>query len=150
MYLLDTNCCSKILKKDPVVIEKLEALDDTIPSICVIVRGELMFMAFNSKREKENLEMVRSFMNEFDIYPLDDETADIYGKLKTGLMKKFGPKETSKRSKTKIHDLGVDDNDLWIAAVAKQHGLTIVSEDKDFLRIAEIDSTIRIENWIIP
>lgn len=150
MYLLDTNYCSKIFKKDPAVIEKLEALDDAVPSTCVIVRGELMFMAFNSKREEENLEMIRSFMNEFEIYPLDNETADIYGKLKTGLMTKFGPKERSKRSKTKTHDLGVDDNDLWIAAVAKQHGLTVVSGDKDFERIAEVDSTVRIENWSIP
>ena len=150
MYLLDTNCCSKLLSNDSSVIEKLETLEDTPVSTCAIVRGELIYMAQNSERRDENLERFKSFLDDIEVYCVDDKTADTYGELKACLMKAFGPKAKRKRSKVKTRQLGVDDNDLWIAAVAKQHGLTVVSEDKDFERIAEADSAVRIENWSIP
>lgn len=107
-------------------------------------------MAQNSERKDENLERFKGFLDDIEIYHIDEKTADVYGELKTGLMKFFGPEEKKQRSKTKFRHLGVDDNDLWIAAVAKQHGLVVVSGDKHFERIAEVDSAVRIENWSIP
>jgi tRNA(fMet)-specific endonuclease VapC len=147
VYLLDTNCCSKILNNDNAVIEKLDALGQTSVSTCVIVRGELIYMAQNSERKEENLERFKSFLGNIEIYHIDEQTADVYGELKTGLMKFLGPKKKKQRSKIKFHDLGVDDNDLWIAAVAKQHGLVVVSGDKHFERINQADQNLKVENW---
>ncbi|MCC5644109.1 hypothetical protein LC607_14355 [Nostoc sp. CHAB 5824] len=48
------------------------------------------------------------------------------------MFNQFAPKEKSKRRKTKITDLGFGENDLWIAAIALQQNLTIVSADSDF------------------
>lgn len=78
---------------------------------------------------------------------LDGFTATIYGQLKAALFNQFAPKEKSKRRKTKITDLGFDENDLWIAAVALQHGLTVVSADSDFQRIREVRA-LSIESWL--
>jgi tRNA(fMet)-specific endonuclease VapC len=62
-------------------------------------------------------------------------------------MKQFGPKEKSKRRKTKITELGFDENDLWIAAIAMQHNLTIVSADSDFQRIQQARA-LSVESWL--
>jgi tRNA(fMet)-specific endonuclease VapC len=147
MYLLDTNYCSKLLNKDPVILDKLETLGDTYLSICVIVQGELVFMAHNSERRKENLLKVQDFLDDVDVYPVDARTADIYGELKAGFFKKYGPKEKKLRRKTKIYNIGIDDNDLWIAAVAKRNGLIIISEDQGFQRIEKVDAAIIVEKW---
>ena len=50
----------------------------------------------------------------------------IYAKLKAKIMDKFAPKERNKRRKTKITDLGIGENDLWIAATAIENNLIVV------------------------
>lgn len=42
--------------------------------------------------------------------------------------------------------MGFRDNDLWIAAVAIQHDLIIVSADSDFQRLKLIED-LKIECW---
>ena len=77
---------------------------------------------------------------------MDEITANLYGQIKASLFKQFAPKEKSKRRKTKIINLGFDDNELWITAIALQHQLTIVSADSDFTRIKQVVTTISIES----
>jgi tRNA(fMet)-specific endonuclease VapC len=59
----------------------------------------------------------------------------------------FGPKERAKRRRTKIQDLGFGDNDLWIAATAIHHNLTLISTDSDFTRIKQV-CDLNIESWL--
>ncbi|MGI2909149.1 PIN domain-containing protein [Tolypothrix sp. VBCCA 56010] len=80
------------------------------------------------------------------IYRVTEDIATIYGQLKATLMKQFGSKEKTKRRKTKITELGFDENDLWIAAIALQHNLTIVSADSDFQRIQQVKALL-VESW---
>lgn len=149
MYLLDTNHCSKIIAKHPQLIRKLEELGDIKVSTCVIVRGELIFMAFRSKYKKENLENIINFVNKITVYQVDNEVADVYGEMKSAIYQRFGPKEKAKREKVKLEKLGISENDLWIAAIAKRFGLTIVSADSDFQRLqAAVD--IQAETWWTP
>jgi tRNA(fMet)-specific endonuclease VapC len=42
--------------------------------------------------------------------------------------------------------LGFKENDLWIAAIAKQHDLTVVFADSDFRRIRLVED-LKIESW---
>lgn len=149
MYLLDTNHCSRLLQGHPVMIGKLKELGETPIATCVIVRGELIFMAHKSGRKDENLHQVYQFLSDIAIYPIDDETADIYGKLKASILEHFGPKEKVLRRKIELSKLGFGENDLWIAAIAKRYGLTVVSADQDFQRIKEAEELL-VEAWWTP
>ncbi len=103
-------------------------------------------MAARSQKQQINLALVRNFITGIYIYNIDQETANTYGQLKAALFNQFAPKEKSKRRKTKIADLGFDENDLWIASIALQQNLTIVSADSDFQRIQQV-RTLSIESW---
>jgi len=62
MYLLDTNHCSRLLQGHPQLVKKLSTIDNTLVATCVIVQGELVFMAQRSARQAENLRNVKSFL----------------------------------------------------------------------------------------
>lgn len=147
MYLLDTNHCSQIINNHSAVIKKLTELNDVPVATCVIVRGELLFGAYKSERYSENLSNIKSFLKDIDIIPVDDRVADVYGELKAAIIKHFGPKEKAKQRRFTIDDLGIKENDLWIAAVAKSKDYTIVSTDSDFDRIKQAVD-IKIESWL--
>lgn len=113
----------------------------------MITIGELTFMAENSKYREANLTRLDNFLADIRIYYADETTAKIHGKIKAGVIQEFGPKQKTKRKTTKITQLGFDENDIWIAAIAIRNQLTLVSADRDFLRIQTIvDFTL--ENWI--
>lgn len=50
-----------------------------------------------------------------------------------------GPKDRRKRR-------GFKDNDLWIASVAIQHNLILVSNDSHIMRLSGVVG-LRVENW---
>ncbi len=120
---------------------------NTAVSTCVIVRGELIYMAEKSEQRQSNLMEVEAFFEDIFTYPVDQDTAAIYGRLKVDVINYYGPKEKSKRRRIRIEDLGVHENDLWIAAIAIQHNLTVVSEDNDFQRMRDA-AALQVENWL--
>lgn len=146
MYLLDTNHCSYLIRKETTVYQRAIAIGTENLATCVVVQGELIFMADNSDLKQQNLANVTNFLQYLRIYLTDETTAAIYGQLKAALINKFAPKEKSQRRKTKIRDIGFDDNDLWIASIALQHNLIVVSADRDFQRIQSVRD-LPIESW---
>jgi tRNA(fMet)-specific endonuclease VapC len=147
MYLLDTNHCSGAILGDSNIINRLATLDNTLVATCVIVQGELIDMAERSRARENNLALVQRFLQGIYIYNVDETTATLYGQLKASLFDRFAPKEKSKRRKTKMTHLGFDENDLWIAAIALQQNLTIVSADSDFQRIRTVKA-LSVESWL--
>jgi len=147
MYLLDTNHCSLAILGNSTVLSRLGAIENSLVSTCVIVQGELVDMAERSQRQEENLALIHSFLMTIYIHNIDEFTATIYGQLKAALFNQFAPKEKKKRRKTEIADLGFGENDLWIAAIALQHNLTVVSADGDFQRIQQVKA-LTVESWI--
>ena len=146
MYLLETNHCSLLIEGDVEMQRYLAENSEALVATSVIVRGKLLYMAHHSERTEENIARVNTFLESLVLYFVDEETADIYGRLKASLMRHFGPKERSKRRRTTISQLGFDDNDLWIAATALRHGLTVVSHDGDFQRMREAQD-FPLEAW---
>lgn len=145
-YLLDTNHCSYILQGIPSVIQKFGTQTDHFFSISVITQSELIYMAQKSNLVKENLRNVDSLISSFYVYEIDQNIAKICGELKAKVFSKFAPKDRKRRRKVTLLDLGIQENDIWIAATVIQHNCILVSSDRDFYRIKEVwDFTI--ENW---
>jgi tRNA(fMet)-specific endonuclease VapC len=106
-------------------------------------------MAEKSQQKSANLEAVEIFLKDIQVLPVDDETATIYGHFKAEILEQLGPKEKSKMRRARIEELGIGENDLWIAAVALQHGLTILSADSDFGRMKAVRQ-FPLETWLSP
>ncbi|MBE9175002.1 type II toxin-antitoxin system VapC family toxin [Synechocystis salina LEGE 06155] len=147
MYLLDTNHCSRIIFGEPSLIRKIANINPSQITTCVIVQGELTYMVEKSQQREANLERLADFLQDISIYFIDDKTAEFYGKLKSIVFQHFAPKNRTKRRNTTMSNLGFYDNDLWIAAIALQNNLTIVSADRDFIRIQEAQN-LALESWL--
>jgi tRNA(fMet)-specific endonuclease VapC len=137
-FLLDTNHCSKIIRKDHRILSHLQSLDQDTVTTSVIVRGELKYMVANSQEKLRNELILQGFLGSIYVYEINSDVSDIYGVLKAKILERWGPKDQGKRQKNSFRDLGFSDNDLWIAATAITHQLVLVSADRDFLRMQQV------------
>ena len=124
--LLDTNIFIGILAKDEAVLSRLVETEAVfLPSIAL---GELYFGAFKSAHPDDNAERIDRLADSTVILYCDGTTAFHYGRIKADLRAKGRP---------------IPENDIWIAAIAQQHGLTVVSRDLHFREIENLS----IEEW---
>ena len=120
--LLDTNVVIASLDKEAIVLELLDRIEEIyVPSIVI---GELYFGARKSQRVQENIQRLQKFTAGNKILGCDLETAPYYGEIRYSLRKKGRP---------------IPENDVWIAAIALQHNLTLITRDAHF---DEIDNLI--------
>ena len=124
-YLLDTNVVIDLFNGDDSVIKIISNADEVfVPNIVI---GELYYGSYGSKKTKSNLKRLEDFILSSSVINTDIETAGIYGYIKNELKKKGSP---------------IPENDIWIAALAKQHSLKILTRDKHFKSIDDIDTNI--------
>ena len=120
--LLDTNVVIAIFEGVPEATRYFQKCSEVF--LCVPVIGELRYGALASTRVKENLQRLDRFATTMLVLPCDSGTTICYGDVKYAQRKKGRP---------------VPDNDLWIAAIARQHGLKVVSRDSHFTQIDGLD-----------
>jgi len=114
-YLLDTNVVIALFAGEPWVAESLGRANEVfLPSI---VLGELYFGAMKSSRSTENVARVSEFADTSVVVPCDELTAIQYAGIKADLRGKGQP---------------IPENDIWVAAIARQHGLILASRDEHF------------------
>nr|NQU92826.1 type II toxin-antitoxin system VapC family toxin [Bacteroidota bacterium] len=121
-YILDTNIIIALFAGDQDVLEEIAIAGEIfIPSIVV---GELLYGAHNSGKPDQNIKKIEKFCNDIQILNCDISTAQVYG-----LVKK------------QLKDIGkpIPENDIWISALSKQHQIPLVSRDKHFDNIPELD-----------
>jgi tRNA(fMet)-specific endonuclease VapC len=147
MYLLDTNVCIRLMNGNANMQQRIVRLKENTININVTVAGELLYGAYKSSRIAENLDTVYTLLDSVnEIYYVDTDTMAIYGRLKAKLVERFGPTDKNKLRNFKIESLGLGDNDLWIASVAIQHSLILITADIDIIKLNGIEDLV-IENW---
>ncbi len=120
--LLDTNIVIELFKGNPAVTAFLET-QQTV-DIPFVVLGELYLGAYRSSSPKKHIKQIEAFLENCNVLIADDETANHYALIKTGLLKKGKP---------------IPENDIWIAAVSKQFDLKLHTQDKHFKEISELN-----------
>lgn len=125
--LIDTNIYSHALRGSTDVVEQLRQTDEIFISAVSI--GELLSGFKGGNREKENRKELALFLDSprVRVLVVNDETAEFYAEIIRNLKRIGHPIPT---------------NDVWIGAVAMQHGLKLYTKDSHF---AAIPGLIRID-----
>jgi tRNA(fMet)-specific endonuclease VapC len=123
-YLLDTNAVIALFADEKDVRENLAVAEEVfLPAIAV---GELYYGARKSGRPRENLDRIDEFAAASVVLACDIETARRYGDTKNRL---------------RLIGQPLPENDIWIAALAIQHNLTLVTRDRHFQVIDDLKTT---------
>ncbi len=122
--LLDTNIVIDLFAGDPRVSDRLAAKHEVFLPVPAL--GELYRGAFGSARKAENLRRLEQFAQAIAVLACDALTARHYAALKQDLLERGRP---------------IPENDLWIAGIAAQHSLSVLTRDAHFnqLRGVEIE-----------
>ncbi len=113
--ILDTNAVSALLAGD-------EALGDLLAvrsrhHLPVIVIGEYRFGLLRSRYRERLGSLLAALIQESSVLLVDQVTAEIYSQVREELRASGRP---------------IPENDVWIAALARQHQQPVVSRDDHF------------------
>ena len=125
-FLLDANIIIALFAKDPRIHDRIANAEEVF--VPCIVLGELYFGAHKSLRIQENLARIDEFAISNTVLACDTDTAKRYGYIKNRLKEKGHP---------------IPENDIWIAAIALQHALTLVTNDTHF----DMVENLKVEVW---
>lgn len=120
--LLDSSILAAYFRKDRTVRERLASHSSLLISVTTI--GEMLYGAARSAKPDDEEQRVVQFAAGCAVIPVDLMTAAYYAKIKAGLAAKGKP---------------IPENDIWIAASAMQHGLTLAARDEHFSLIDGLD-----------
>ena len=151
-YLLDTNHIEAFFRKEPTIIQKVR----TIPAerliwVCSITLGEIeaghaMTQTTNQTRQDEYVKFVHDNFSDFRL-DVSEFTPEKYAEIMGGIWIEHPPTSSNKKTEQHLLDLGVDINDVWLVAVALEHGLTFVTRDK-MTCIKEVVGAEIFDDWL--
>ena len=124
--LLDTNRLTDALRGEESVVQLLEEADEVWIPFVVLAETKAGFLV--GSRRGENEALVLALMNQPDVGVLyaDRETTDVYARLYSQLRQAGSP---------------IPSNDLWIASLAVQHQLILLTRDEHFARLPQVART---------
>jgi tRNA(fMet)-specific endonuclease VapC len=120
-YLLDTNIIIDLLKGQQSIADEINKSKQVYTPVFAL--GELYLGAENSNRKKYHINQITDFLKIAPVLNTSDNTAIIYGNIKSFLKRKGTP---------------IPENDIWIAALAMEHKLPIVTRDNHFKNLPDI------------
>lgn len=118
--LIDTNIYSGALRGDQEIVRVLRGAEHI--GLSAISLGELFSGFKGGGREEENKKELGIFLDSprVALYPVDEYSAEHYCAILDQLRRSGTPIPT---------------NDIWIAAIAFQHGLALFTRDRHFSKI---------------
>lgn len=167
-YLLDTNAvCDWLDETKPrhdAVSQKVEqaAQAQAVIVTSSIVLGEIEYgIAATGDAAPRALagfhrQVTRQFARERLLLNVSKSTTSIYGDLRARLFEKFAPKKRRRKGlrpeeladPVTAKELGIQENDLWIAAQAIERNLILVTNDGRLVRrIQDVAPELKAEDW---
>jgi predicted nucleic acid-binding protein len=119
--ILDTNAVSALFVGDPALGQALAG--DLRHHLPTIVIGEYRYGLLGSKHRVHLEKLLQALIRESFVLVVDEETAESYAYVRGALRKKGRP---------------IPENDIWIAALARQHQQPIVSRDSHFDDVSDV------------
>ena len=113
--MLDTNALSAFVDGDPVVGDILR--QQARAAIPVIVLGEFRYGIAGSRHRSSYEKWLENHLLHFDVLSVTPDTTVAYAALRVALKKVGQP---------------IPANDAWIAALAMEHRLAVLSRDTHF------------------
>ena len=117
--ILDTNALSAAADDDPAVISILARAEQI--AIPVIVLGEYRYGIAQSRNRASYATWLKGLLNDCLVLDINEPTSQYYAEITLELKRKGTPIPT---------------NDIWIAALCRQHGLPLLSRDQHFDSVA--------------
>ncbi|MCX6596381.1 MAG: type II toxin-antitoxin system VapC family toxin [Acidobacteria bacterium] len=120
--LLDTNRLTDLLRGDPALVRLVEQADEVwLP---YVVLAEIKAGFLGGTRLSENIALLAALLaTGVTVLYADEQTVEAYARLFVQLKSAGTP---------------IPDNDLWIGALALQHGLVLVTRDAHFKKIPQL------------
>lgn len=121
---LDTNAYRALGEGDPRLVEDMRRAETV--ALPIVVLGELWFGFMNGSRLRENSETLERFLAtpRVRILELGEQTTRLFGEIAT-LLRQAG--------------VAIQQNDIWIAALCKEHGFSLATRDQGFHRVLGLD-----------
>lgn len=113
--ILDTNGLSAMADGDPGLEKLLEPASEL--AIPVVVLGEYRYGIAQSRYRRRYEAWLAGLIVSCQVLPVDETTAIHYAAIR-GELKRAGKP--------------IPANDAWIAALARQHGMPVISRDEHF------------------
>lgn len=117
---IDTNAYRALKEGNKKVAKAVRSA--VVVGIPITVLGELYFGFENGSKKEQNLAELKKVTNtpSVKVLNIDRQTAKIFGEIATELMQKGKP---------------IQQNDIWIASIAKQNDFSLITADKGFEHI---------------
>jgi tRNA(fMet)-specific endonuclease VapC len=120
--ILDTNALSAVAEDDPAVIAILSRAGQM--AIPVIVLGEYRYGIAQSRYRATYENWLAGLLRDCSVLDVNEPTAQHYAEITLDLKRKGKPIPT---------------NDLWIAALCRQHSLPLLSRDRHFDQVTGLN-----------
>jgi predicted nucleic acid-binding protein len=119
--ILDTNALSAWADGQPSVRDRFQSAARLV--VPVVALGEYLFGILQSRYRQRFEEWLNQNLPSVELAAVDLATAREYALLRLELKQRATP---------------IPANDAWIAALARQHGLPVLSNDRHFDRVSGI------------
>ena len=113
--ILDTNALSAAADREPAALEVIAAAESL--AVPVIVLGEYRLGIAQSRFRTDYESWLREWMETVTVLEIDEETTSHYATIGLELKRSGKP---------------IPANDLWIAALCRQHSQPLISRDRHF------------------
>ena len=124
--IVDTNALSAFADGSSLAIAALETAGEV--SVPVIVLGEFRYGITHSRRRREYEAWLEQYLSAFRVLEVTAETAVEYAVLRSELRQLGRP---------------IPANDIWIAALCREHNLPLLSRDAHFDHVKRL----RRQTW---